>query len=199
MNKDLANISIGIGITGSFCTFAPMLDALERLKSLGANLIPVFSERAFTTDSRFGYSKDFYNKTAAICNNRPVTSIPEAEPLGPKSMIDVFLILPCTGNTLSKLANGICDSSVLMAAKSTLRNNRPVIIFLSSNDSLGLNLKNIGTLINSKNVYFVPFGQDNPASKPNSMISYFDLIPDTITEALNKSQLQPVCISPHKL
>lgn len=197
MENMLDGIKIGIGFTGSFCTFESMFKALEKLKKMGAILIPVFSDKASTTDCRFGCAKDFLEKAEKLCETKPITTIPGAEPIGPKSLVDIMFLAPCTGNTLSKLANGISDSPVLMAAKSTLRNNKPVVIFLSSNDALGLNLKNIGVLLNSKNIYFVPFGQDSPKNKPNSMISYFDLIPDTLVEALNKNQLQPVCVSPH--
>ena len=126
-------------------------------------------------------------------------TIPEAEPIGPKSMLDILVIAPCTGNTLSKLANGISDTPVLMAAKSHLRNNRPLVISLSTNDALGMNLKNIGILLNTKNIYFVPFGQDNYEKKPNSMIAHVELLPETIKHALMGQQLQPVIRSPYPI
>lgn len=198
MQYNFSDIKIGIGLTGSFCTFKEIFDALENLKSMGADIITVFSDKAKSTDTRFGVHDDFLKKAASLSSHPIITTIPDAEPIGPKNLVDIMFIAPCTGNTLAKLANGISDSPVLMAAKSTLRNNKPVVIFLSSNDALGLNLKNIGTLLSTKNIFFVPFGQDNPEAKPNSMISHFELIPDTLFEALKKSQLQPVVISPHQ-
>lgn len=197
MQPDFSNITIGIGLTGSYCTYADIFKAIENLKDHGANLLTIFSDRASSTDSRFGKSADFLKRAKELSGKEPITSIPAAEPIGPKSLVDILVIAPCTGNTLSKLANGISDTPVLMAAKSHLRNNKPLVIFLSTNDALGMNLKNIGILLNTKNIYFVPFGQDNFAKKPNSMIAHINLLPDTITEALRYKQIQPVIISPH--
>ena len=136
-------------------------------------------------------------KARNITGKEPISTIPDAEPIGPKALFDILLIAPCTGNTLSKLANGISDTPVLMAAKAHLRNNRPLVISLSTNDALGMNLKNIGILLNTKNIYFVPFGQDNYRTKPNSMIAHTNLIPQTIQQALNGKQIQPVIRSPY--
>ena len=197
MQPDFSNITIGIGLTGSYCTQANIFKAIENLKDCGAKLLTIFSDRASTTDSRFGNCADFLERAKAISGREPITTIPGAEPIGPKSLVDILVIAPCTGNTLSKLANGISDTPVLMAAKSHLRNNKPLVIFLSTNDALGMNLKNIGILLNTKNIYFVPFGQDNFSTKPNSMIAHIDLLPDTIVEALKYKQIQPVIISPH--
>lgn len=197
MKPDFSNIKIGIGMTGSYCTYESIFKAIINLKECGADLLTVFSEKAASTDSRFGTCSDFLSKAKEITGKTPITTIPAAEPIGPKSLVDILIIAPCTGNTLSKLANGISDTPVLMAAKSHLRNNKPLVIFLSTNDALGMNLKNIGILLNTKNIYFVPFGQDNYEKKPNSMIAYTDLIPDTIVEALNYRQIQPVIVSPH--
>lgn len=197
MTHNFDNKTIGIGITGSYCTFSKVFKQLELLSDTGADLYTIFSDNASSTDSRFGNSKDFLEKAESICKKSPILSIPDAEPIGPKALLDLMLIAPCTGNTLSKLANGISDTPVLMAAKAHLRNNRPLVIFLSTNDALGMNLKNIGILLNTKNIYFVPFGQDNYSSKPNSMISYANLIQDTIAKALNYEQIQPVIKSPH--
>lgn len=189
--------SIGIGFTGSFCTYEKIFHALEDLKRTGANLLPVFSEHAATLNSRFGTSEEFLAHAKELTGNAPITTIPQAEPIGPKGLMDIMVIAPCTGNTLSKLANGISDTPVLMAAKSHLRNNRPLVISLSTNDALGMNLKNIGILLNTKNIYFVPFGQDNYKAKPNSMTAFTELLPETIALAFNYQQIQPVIRSPH--
>lgn len=197
MTYNFQGKSIGIGFTGSFCTYEKIFDALEELKQTGASLLPVFSEHAATLDSRFGNSQEFLDRARTLTGKEPITTIPQAEPIGPKGLMDILVIAPCTGNTLSKLANGISDTPVLMAAKSHLRNNRPLVISLSTNDALGMNLKNIGILLNTKNIYFVPFGQDNFEAKPNSMTAFTELLPETIACALNYQQIQPVIRSPH--
>lgn len=197
MTYNFQGKSIGIGFTGSFCTYEKIFDALEELKQTGASLLPVFSEHAATLDSRFGNSQEFLDRARTLTGKEPITTIPQAEPIGPKGLMDILVIAPCTGNTLSKLANGISDTPVLMAAKSHLRNNRPLVISLSTNDALGMNLKNIGILLNTKNIYFVPFGQDNFETKPNSMTAFTNLLPETIACALNYQQIQPVIRSPH--
>lgn len=197
MAFDFSDKNIGIALTGSYCTYDKVFDAIEKLTHTGANLFTVFSDRASTTDSRFGNCKDFLQKAEELTGKKPIVTIPDAEPIGPKSMLDILIIAPCTGNTLSKLANGISDTPVLMAAKSHLRNNKPLVISLSTNDALGMNLKNIGILLNTKNIYFVPFGQDNYEKKPNSMIAHVELLPDTIELALTGRQLQPVIRSPY--
>lgn len=192
MKPSLNGKNIGIAMTGSYCTYAKTFEAIKDLADTGANLIPIFSYQASSTDSRFGTHHDFLQRIEELTGKRPILTIPDAEPIGPKSMLDILVIAPCTGNTLSKLANGISDTPVLMAAKSHLRNNKPVVISLSTNDALGMNLKNIGILLNTKNIYFVPFGQDNYKTKPNSMIAHVELLPDTIELALQYKQLQPV-------
>ncbi len=197
MTHDFSNLNIGIGLTGSYCTYSQIFDALKNLSDCGANLLTIFSDRASSTDSRFGTYEEFLKKAKEISGKEPITTIPGAEPIGPKSLVDILVIAPCTGNTLSKLANGISDTPVLMAAKSHLRNNKPLVIFLSTNDALGMNLKNIGILLNTKNIYFVPFGQDSFKTKPNSMIAYVEQLPDTIKAALEYKQIQPVIQSPH--
>lgn len=195
MSFDFHDKSIGIGFTGSFCTYEKIFTALEALAETGADLYPIFSEHAASIDSRFGDSAQFLARAKTLTGKEPILSIPGAEPIGPKSMLDILVIAPCTGNTLSKLANGISDTTVLMAAKSHLRNNRPLVISLSTNDALGMNLKNIGILLNTKNIYFVPFGQDNYQAKPNSMVAHVSLLPDTIRQALDYKQIQPVIVS----
>ncbi len=197
MAYDFQEKTIGIGFTGSFCTYEKIFHALEELKQTGANLLPVFSTNSATLNSRFGNSSEFLTHARELTGNEPITTIPQAEPIGPKGLMDILVIAPCTGNTLSKLANGISDTPVLMAAKSHLRNNRPLVISLSTNDALGMNLKNIGILLNTKNIYFVPFGQDNYQAKPNSMTAFTELLPETIACALDYQQIQPVIRSPH--
>lgn len=197
MKHDFHAHNIGVAITGSYCTYDKVFQMLKVLKETKANLYTIFSSNASTTDSRFGDSLDFLEAAKEITGREPICTIPDAEPIGPKGMFDILVIAPCTGNTLSKLANGISDTPVLMAAKSHLRNNRPLVISLSTNDALGMNLKNIGILLNTKNIYFVPFGQDNHEKKPNSMIAHVELIPDTIHMALQNKQLQPVIKSPY--
>ncbi|MEH2943955.1 dipicolinate synthase subunit B [Lachnospiraceae bacterium KK002] len=199
MSYDFHDKSIGIGFTGSFCTYEKIFAALEELKNTGASLLPVFSSNASSLDSRFGTSASFLERARALTGKEPITTIPGAEPIGPKGLMDILVIAPCTGNTLSKLANGISDTPVLMAAKSHLRNNRPLVLSLSTNDALGMNLKNIGILLNTKNIYFVPFGQDDYQAKPNSMTAFTDLLAETIDCALSGRQIQPVIRSPHGL
>lgn len=196
MSMNFSNKNIGVAITGSYCTYEKVFQELQRLAETGANLYPIFSDHASVTDSRFGKSKDFLKRAEEISGRKPITTIPDAEPIGPNALFDILVIAPCTGNTLSKLANGISDTPVLMAAKAHLRNNRPLVVALSTNDALGMNLKNIGILLNTKNIYFIPFGQDNYKSKPNSMIAHIELLTDTIEQALESKQLQPVIQGP---
>lgn len=190
------NLKIGLGFTGSFCTYKQMFQRLEELVEEGAIVTPVFSFQAQRIDSRFGKANDFLQRAHEITSKIPITSIAQAEPIGPKALLDVMVIAPCTGNTLAKLANGMVDSPVLMAAKSHLRNNRPLVISLSTNDALSMNLKNIGLLMNMKNIYFVPFGQDDFIKKPNSMIAHTKLLIPTIEAALEGRQIQPIVQSP---
>lgn len=197
MSYNFRDKNIGIALTGSYCTYDKIFTAIEQLRETNANLFTIFSDHASTTDSRFGDCSFFLKKAEELTGKAPIVTIPDAEPIGPKSMLDILVIAPCTGNTLSKLANGISDTPVLMAAKSHLRNNRPLVISLSTNDALGMNLKNIGILLNTKNIYFVPFGQDNYEKKPNSMIAHVGLLPETIEYALRGRQLQPVIRSPY--
>ena len=189
--------NIGIAITGSFCTYEKTFTQMESLVRQGASVRTIFSNSAASLDSRFGSSDKFLKLATDITGYPPILTIPDAEPIGPGKMFDILVLLPCTGNTIAKLANGITDTPALMAAKAHLRNNRPLVIFLSTNDALGMNLKNIGILLNTKNIFFVPFGQDNYLSKPNSMIAHVDLIEDTIEKALGGRQIQPVIKSPH--
>ncbi len=188
--------NVGIALTGSFCTFDKVFPQIERLVSENANVYTIFSDRSQITDTRFGNADSFLQKAGDITGKKPITTLVEAEKLGPNNLLDVIVVAPCTGNTLAKMANAITDSTVLMAAKGLLRNNKPVVIAVSTNDALSNNLKNIGLLINNKNIFFVPFGQDNYKGKPNSMVAHFDLIIPTIEEALEGRQLQPVILTP---
>ncbi|MCL2719473.1 MAG: dipicolinate synthase subunit B [Lachnospiraceae bacterium] len=197
MKYEFESLNIGIAITGSYCTYDKVFQAVKELIETKANLYTIFSNNASSTDSRFGDSAAFLKTALDLTGKEPILTIPDAEPLGPKGMLDILVIAPCTGNTLSKLANGISDTPVLMAAKSHLRNNKPLVISLSTNDALGMNLKNIGILLNTKNIYFVPFGQDNFKQKPNSMIAQVELIPETIQMAMDNKQIQPVIRSPY--
>lgn len=188
--------TVGFAITGSFCTFDKITHVLEQLVEDGAHVIPIFSVNAQTLDTRFGQADEFVERIEKITGHEAIRTIEGAEPIGPKGYLDVLVIAPCTGNTMAKLCNGITDTPVLMAAKAHLRNEKPLVISMSTNDALGMNLKNIGMLMNMKNIYFVPFGQDNYVKKPNSMIAHVELIGETIEEALKGKQLQPLVRSP---
>lgn len=186
--------TIGFGVTGSHCTYEEIYPEVKRLVELGANVIPIFSHNVLSVSTRFGEAGEWAKKIEEVAGNEAITSLPDAEPLGPKKVLDCMLVAPCTANSMSRLANAATDSPVLMAAKSTLRNDRPVVLAISTNDGLGLSLFNIATLINAKNFFFVPFGQDAPHVKMNSLVSLMRLIPDTCEAALEKRQLQPVVI-----
>ena len=188
--------TVGFAITGSFCTYEKIKGVVRRLVEEDNRVVPIFSNMAQTVNCRFGNAKDFIIEIQEITGERGIFSIQEAEPIGPKGFLDVLVIAPCTGNTMAKLCAGITDSPVLVAAKADMRNDRPVVISLSTNDALGASLKNIGMLMNTKNIYFVPFGQDDYRKKPKSMIAHTDLIEDTIEAALEGKQLQPVVRSP---
>lgn len=188
--------NVGFALTGSFCTYESAFNEMERLVSEGANIYPIFSERSSTFDTRFGKAEDFLARAEKVSGRAPTTTIVEAEKFGPSNVLDIVVIAPCTGNTLAKLANGITDSPVLMTAKGHLRNNKPVLLAIATNDALGANMKNIGLLMDKKYVYFVPYGQDNYKAKPNSMVSHFDLLLPSIEEALENRQIQPVIMAP---
>ncbi|MDD5994108.1 MAG: dipicolinate synthase subunit B [Clostridiales bacterium] len=188
--------TVGFAITGSFCTYEKIKGVVRRLVEEDNRVVPVFSHVAQTVNCRFGNAKDFIIEIQEITGERGIFTLQEAEPIGPKGFLDVLVIAPCTGNTMAKLCAGITDSPVLMAAKAHMRNEKPVVISLSTNDALGASLKNIGMLMNTKNIYFVPFGQDDYKNKPKSMIAHTDLIEDTIEAALEGRQLQPVVRSP---
>lgn len=186
--------TVGYAITGSHCTFAEVMPQIQRFVDGGAKVVPIISQSVLTTDTRFGKSEDWRKQLKDITGNDIISSIVEAEPLGPSKLLDVLVIAPCTGTTTSKLANAVTDSPVLMAAKAQLRNGRPLVIAVSTNDGLGFNLANIAKLIVAKNVYFVPFGQDNPIGKPNSLVANMGLVPEACYAALEGKQLQPLII-----
>ncbi|HOQ76597.1 MAG TPA: dipicolinate synthase subunit B [Thermoclostridium sp.] len=185
---------IGFAITGSFCTISEALIELERLVFLGAEVYPILSAAVASTNTRFGRADDFRRRIEMVTGRDCIDTITEAEPIGPKSMLDLIVVAPCTGNTLSKIANGITDTPVTMAVKAQLRNLKPVVLAIATNDGLGANGKNIGALLNTKNIYFVPFGQDDPEKKSNSLIARFGMIVPTVEHALEGKQIQPILV-----
>ncbi|MGI6684804.1 MAG: dipicolinate synthase subunit B [Bacillota bacterium] len=186
---------IGFALTGSHCTIEKTLLEIEKLiLKEGAEVYPIISDSIKCTDTRFGTADHLKNTLEKITNHAIISTIVEAEPIGPKKLLDVLVIAPCTGNTMAKLAHGITDSPVLMAAKATLRNQRPVVVAISTNDGLGFAAVNIGVLLNTKNIYLVPFGQDSPKVKNNSLVAHMDKIADTIVESLNGKQIQPLLV-----
>lgn len=186
--------TIGFGVTGSHCTYEEVYPIIEQLVETKVTVVPVFSHSVQTVSTRFGEAGEWAAKIERLTGQKAITSIPEAEPLGPQKRLDAFVIAPCTGSSLSRLAAANTDSPVLMAAKSTFRNDRPVILAISTNDGLGLNLYNVAKLMNTKNIFFVPFGQDAPHVKMNSLVADMTQLPETIEWALQKRQLQPVLI-----
>jgi len=190
----LKNLNVGFAVTGSFCTFAKIIPVIKQLLDEGADVHPIVSETVNSTDTRFGTAKDFMNKLVELTGKKVISSIVDAEPIGPKSLLDVLVIAPCTGNTLAKAANGISDSAVTMACKAQLRNQRPVIIAISTNDGLSGNAQNIGIVLNRKNIYMVPFGQDDPKNKQNSLVADYSKIIPTILHALEGRQIHPILI-----
>ncbi len=184
--------TIGFALTGSFCTLSQVLPQVKRLVHAGATVIPVLSEIVNETDTRFGTANEWRDQLTTITGNAPLVGVKATEPFGPKGLLDLLVVAPCTGNTLGKLANGITDTGVTMAVKAHLRNERPVVLAVSTNDGLGGAAKNIGTLLDIKHTYFVPFGQDDPEKKPRSLVAQMDLILETAALALNGIQIQPV-------
>lgn len=183
-------MKLGYALTGSFCTFSKSLEALKTLAAEGYDIYPIMSETAFNTDTRFGDAQFFRDEITKITGREIIHKIEQAEPIGPKKLLDVLCIVPCTGNTLAKLANGIADTAVTMAAKSHLRNSRPVLIGVSTNDALGGAAKNIGHLMNYKNYYFVPFGMDDCVHKTKSMVCDFSLVSDSLKKVLAGEEIQ---------
>ena len=189
---------IGLGITGSYCSFSKVPLIINALQSEGAEILPILSSKVQNYDTRFQNSSEFIKNIEELTGNASIKNIVEAEPVGPKKLVDAMLIAPCTGNTLAKLNYAITDDTVLMATKSLLRNGYPVVLGIATNDGLGGSAKNIGMLLNTKNYYFVPFSQDAPLAKPNSLVFHHDLVVDALVAAFNGKQLQPVLLeAPH--
>lgn len=188
----LDGLKIGFAITGSHCTLHEITEVIDYLVKSGADVTPIISYAVESMDTRFGKAEDWKKRFQEITNKEPIHTIPAAEPIGPQRKFDCMVIAPCTGNTLAKLANGITDTPVLMAAKAHLRNLRPLVLAISTNDGLSLNARNIGTLLIAKNIYFVPYGQDNPANKANSLVAHMNMIPETILLACTGKQIQPI-------
>jgi dipicolinate synthase subunit B len=186
-------MNIGFALCGSFCTYDQVFPVMRELAQ-NYNVIPIFSENAASIDSRFGTAREHLKAAADICRRNPILTIPEAEPLGPKKLLDALIIAPCTGNTLAKLSHSIADSTVTMAAKSHLRNGRPIVVAVSTNDALAGAAENIGRLMGRKHYYFVPFRQDDPFKKPTSLVADFKMIPQTLEAALEGQQIQPILI-----
>lgn len=190
----MRDITAGFALTGSFCTFENILSRIRELVDDGIKIIPIMSNNAYSTDTRFGNAADFIDKIEEITQQKILHTITDVEPIGPKKLIDILIIAPCTGNTLAKVAAGIADTSVTLAVKSHLRNQRPVLIGISTNDALSAAAKNIGTILNRKHVYFVPYRQDDYENKPNSIVADFTKIPEAMRAALDGKQLQPVLL-----
>lgn len=186
---------IGFALTGSFCTFEKTILELEKIKQIeDTDITPIMSFNSYNLDTKFGKAQDFIDKIENLTSHKIISSIQAAEPIGPKKMFDILIVAPCSGNTIAKLANDIIDTPVTMAVKSHLRNNRPVVIAISTNNALSGSAENIGKLLNRKNYYFVPFKQDNPITKPNSLVFDPTYIIKTLEYALDKEQIQPILL-----
>lgn len=190
----MKGVRIGCAMTGSFCTFEKAFEAWRALGETGAELVPIMSENAYTLNTRFYSAEDSRRIFREIAGREILTGIEQVEPFGPKKMVDMTIVSPCTGNTLSKIANGIVDTPVAMAVKSTLRNHRPVLLAVSTNDGLGIGARKLGALMAMRGIYFVPFGQDDPIKKSQSLVAHFDRLVDAARAALNGEQLQPLLI-----
>ena len=188
-------MKIGYCFTGSFCTFARSLRALERLVADGHSIVPIMSENAFYTDTRFQKAEEFSTRVETLCGKRIINTIVDAEPLGPESPLDLLIVAPCTGNTLAKVASGITDTAATMAIKAHLRADRPLIVALATNDAMSQNLANVATMLARKSVYFVPMLEDSPKGKPHSLVAEFELIPMVVESALKGEQLRPLFLS----
>jgi dipicolinate synthase subunit B len=191
---DWKGLTVGYALAGSHCTFEEVMPQIQRFVDAGAKVVPIISNTLLTTDTRFGKAEDWRKQLKDITGNDIISSIVDAEPLGPTKLLDVLVIAPCTGNTTSKLANAQTESPILMAAKAQMRNQRPLVLAISTNDGLGLNAANIAKLLVTKNIYFVPFGQDAPDKKPNSLVAKMDLVMEACEMALQGKQLQPLII-----
>ncbi len=190
----IEGLKIGFALTGSSCNFSNVFPVIKDLAMKDADIYPIMSHAAYDFDTRFGTAEEWKNKLKEITGKELINTIVEAEPVGPKLKLDVLVVAPCTGNTAAKLANSITDTTVTMACKAHLRNQRPLVLAIATNDGLGANAKNIGLLLNTKNIYFVPFGQDDAVNKPNSLVAKFDKIEETIEAAILGKQIQPLLL-----
>lgn len=191
--------TVGFAMCGSFCTFSRAIPQIDSLINAGYDVLPIMSYNASSTDTRFGKARDFIEEIEAKTKRKIITTIKEAEPIGPKGMTDIMIIAPCTGNTVSKLSYGITDTPVTMAAKSHLRQEKPLVLAIATNDALGASAQSIGRMLNTRHVFFVPLSQDAPVKKPKSLVAHFELIPETIEAALAGKQIQPVFSVPGKM
>jgi dipicolinate synthase subunit B len=192
MDKDFSGLKIGYALTGSFCTFSKSLEQAERLREMGADIIPIMSENAAGISTRFGSAEENISRLEKISGKPVIRTIVDAEPIGPKSLTDIMVVAPCTSNTAAKLAASITDTAVTMAVKSHLRSGKPVLLAIASNDSLLGSAKNLGLLFNRRNYYFVPMLQDDYEKKPASLVAEFSMLPDAVDAALNGIQLRPI-------
>ena len=189
---------VGFALTGSFCTFARAFDAIEKLVALGYDVTPILSYQVQNADTRFFRYAEVLERLEKATGKEPLTTLQQVEPIGPKKMLDAYIVAPMTGASMAKMAHGIFDSPALLGIKSHLRNDRPVLIAPSTNDGLSMSAENIGKILNMKNVYMVPFGQDDPVKKPRSLVAHFDLIPEALAAALDGAQMQPILTAPSK-
>ncbi len=187
-------MTVGFALCGSFCTFRRVIPQMRALAESGARVVPILSETAFGTDTRFGKAEDFRREIEEICQKEIIHTLPGAEPIGPKKLLDLLIVAPCTGNTLGKLAAGVTDSCVTLAAKAHLRNERPLLLAVSTNDALSGSAESIGRLLGRKHVFFVPMGQDDPEGKPTSVVADFARLPDAAALALQGRQIQPLLV-----
>ena len=190
----MKKITLGYALCGSFCTIKQSLEVLRELKSKDFDIIPIMSNIVYNTDTRFTKAKELVQEVESVCGASVIHDIPSAEPIGPKNLLDLIVVCPCTGNTISKIALGITDTPVTLAVKAHLRNQKPVVLAIATNDALGATAKNIGLLHNTKNIFFAPYAQDDPFSKTNSLVCDFSLVPKTVEAALSGKQIQPVII-----
>ena len=188
-------MKIGYCFTGSFCTFKRSLEAMRRLSEMGHEIVPIMSENAYATDTRFHRAADFSAEVELICRREIIHTVPDAEPLGPRVHLDLLIVAPCTGNTLAKVSAGITDTAATMAIKAHLRTDRPTLIALASNDAMSRNLKNVGDMLGRKSVYFVPMLQDDPVGKPHSLVAELEMIPEAVEAAMRGEQLRPIFLT----
>jgi len=191
---EIGGKTVGFALTGSFCTYAKIFDEIKKLLDAGAKVVPIMSEASMSTDTRFGNSADITTRLESLTQTTVISTIENAEPIGPGGFLDILVIAPCTGNTIAKLSNAITDGCVTMAAKAHVRNGKPLLLGVSTNDGLSANAKNIGNLLARKNVFFIPFGQDDPIKKCNSLVFNSELLLPSIEKALDFEQIQPILV-----